>query len=270
MSPESGFRADEPMGDSLRFETPENVTVSYELAGLGTRFVAWVFDMLIMLVAEIVFVLAMIPVVATFSRDGSLPESGGYLLGIIILVLGTCSTLYFLLFELFMSGQTPGKRSMRIRVVMAEGFSLTLGAVFLRNIFRLIDTVPLFWIVPFLSRQGQRFGDMVAGTAVVTEQPAGLQGVEMQLMQRNPSDATFRFTAAQLNCLDQTDFDAIATYLERKTADRSPRVAHLGARLARAVAGRMTFTSMPEPANQDRFLEDLLTAHLHRQVGQVG
>ncbi len=260
------------MTDSLKFETPENVTVSYELAGLGTRFIAWVFDMLILLVAEIVFVVAMLLLIvaSAFAPSEELFEPGGYLLGIVALVLGVSSTLYFLLFELFMNGQTPGKRSMQIRVVMAQGFSLTLGAVFLRSIFRLIDSIPIFWIVPFLSLQGQRFGDMVAGTAIVAEQQAGLQGVEMQLMQRNPSEATFRFTTAQLTCLDQDDFDAIATYLERRAVDSSLRVGYLGERIAGAVASRMAFAPPPEPTNQGRFLEDLLTAHLHRQVSQVG
>ena len=262
------------MPTSVEFETPENVSVRYELSGVGTRFVAWVYDMLVIFVAQlVVVVIAIVILLETMAWspfDETILEPDGYMLGILVLVLGSASLLYFILFEQFMRGQTPGKRSMHIRVVTAEGFSLTFGAVFLRGAFRLIDTIPLLWPVPLVSARGQRFGDMVAGTLVVMEQEANTQGVEMQLAQRDARDALFLFTAAQLQCLDENDFDAIAKYLERKSAAPSQQVSEIGARLTRALTQRLAFTPPPLPATQDRFLEDLLAAGLRKQVSQVG
>lgn len=77
---------------------------------------------------------------------------------------------YFTWFETLF-GATPGKAMLRLHVVMLDGGRPSFGAVFLRNLLRLIDVLPFFYIVGGLVAQStlheQRVGDIVAGTIVV-------------------------------------------------------------------------------------------------------
>lgn len=85
---------------------------------------------------------------------------------------------YFTLFETLFAA-TPGKALLRLRVVMLDGRRLNVSAVIARNIFRLVDTLPFFYLVGGIVAQStlheQRVGDIVAGTAVVSrsERDAG-------------------------------------------------------------------------------------------------
>jgi uncharacterized RDD family membrane protein YckC len=79
--------------------------------------------------------------------------------------------LYHLLFEIFMDGQSPGKRLMDIKVVRTDGTSPTFGNYVTRWILRLVE-IRLFWGLMALvaiaaGGRGQRVGDIAAGTTVV-------------------------------------------------------------------------------------------------------
>lgn len=70
-----------------------------------------------------------------------------------------------------MFGATPGKHWAGLRVVRVDGRPLTAGAVVIRNLMRLIDGLPFFYLIGGLSvlvtRNSQRLGDLAAGTTVV-------------------------------------------------------------------------------------------------------
>jgi hypothetical protein len=76
--------------------------------------------------------------------------------------------------ELLMRGQSPGKRMAGVRVVTVNGGTPGAGAVLIRNIFRLIDSLPMLYFVGFattlLSAQRVRIGDMAAGTLLVIDE----------------------------------------------------------------------------------------------------
>ncbi len=70
------------------------------------------------------------------------------------------------------TGQTVGKRMLGLKVIMVNGGPLTTKAVGLRTIGRLIDVLPLFYLVGWIAMRGphqppQRLGDRAAGTTVV-------------------------------------------------------------------------------------------------------
>jgi len=79
--------------------------------------------------------------------------------------------LYGGLFEGFATGQTLGKRALRIRVVRRDGTSIGLLAAFLRNGLLLVDALPFAYVLGLLvmmtTRRFRRVGDLVAGTVVV-------------------------------------------------------------------------------------------------------
>ena len=82
--------------------------------------------------------------------------------------------LYHPIVEILMRGQTPGKRIAGVRVIGRLGGAPDIGAILIRNAFRLIDSLPSFYVVgllaAFLSPRRQRLGDMAAGTLLVLDQ----------------------------------------------------------------------------------------------------
>ena len=107
-----------------------------------------------------------------------------YVAGLMMLIWGLGSFAYFGGCELLLRGQTLGKRLSQIRVVKVDGFQLDAASILVRNIFRVVDHLPPMWILPFLSRLGQRAGDMVAGTLVVHDAPTELSPIRTVLAER--------------------------------------------------------------------------------------
>jgi len=268
----------------IEFETPENVLVSYQPAGLGSRFVALVADFIILiLILFFLLIIAAIAGAATAVGEryveralGSLggPRGHGaefYVLGLFALVLGLGSFLYFGLSEYLMGGQTLGKRWLSIRVVKVNGFSLDASSIFLRNVFRIIENpmLPPLWLVPLLSKNSQRLGDMVAGTVVISDAPAKMSTLRERLLRRPASEAVFRFDATMLQSARANDFEAIEKILERwpelRAVDRERILEEICAPLSKRLN-----MDPPEATQRLRFLEDLLAAEYRRQHRQLG
>jgi hypothetical protein len=70
-----------------------------------------------------------------------------------------------------MRGSTPGKRLAGVRVVTREGGAPGAGALLVRNVFRLVDSLPVAYALGLtlvaLTREHLRCGDMAAGTLLV-------------------------------------------------------------------------------------------------------
>lgn len=145
----------------INIETTQNVTIDYELAGLGSRILASIIDYLIVL-AYAFFVFIMLSVFFEGETLGAFS---------IILIL-IPYMLYDLVSEIAFNGQSIGKRSMGIKVVKLDGSKPTLGSYLIRWASRIVEgMVFLYGIVPILSiaisTKGQRLGDMMAGTTVI-------------------------------------------------------------------------------------------------------
>ena len=80
---------------------------------------------------------------------------------------------YHLILEPLMAGRTPGKRMTGIRVLTLDGHAPSLGALVTRNVFRLVDSLPVLYIVGLLfvmfGRRHLRLGDIAAGTVLAVE-----------------------------------------------------------------------------------------------------
>ena len=141
-----------------KFVTNQNIEIDLELASLGDRIVAFIIDLLIM------FVL-IISIGGIISRL-NLEE---WMIMLIYIPL----MFYSLAFEYFGNGQTLGKRAMNIKVVKLDGSTPAIGSYLLRWLFRIID----IWLYPIVfapavisviaTKNGQRIGDIVAGTTVI-------------------------------------------------------------------------------------------------------
>ncbi len=159
--------------------------MSYQLAGLFTRAMAYLIDAMIMAAFMLVVILI-----------GLLAPS---VFGIVIILLAVFATMlgYFIFFESLWSGQTPGKRAMKIRTMDASGGRLTTSAVAIRNLVRLLDTLPtlmfLGGVVAFIDPYHRRLGDMAANTIVVRYRRTGLPG---SVVRREARHNSFRGDSA--------------------------------------------------------------------------
>lgn len=158
----------------VEVETPEHVAVSYALAGPGSRFAAFLIDSAILIGVLLALLLVFMLLVIAGMPLPFLPAT----LAILTLAMFAVAWGYFVYFEGFRDGQTPGKRRMGLRVVHEGGFPLTARGAAIRNLLRIIDIQPIpSWVVGgafiVLHPRAQRLGDMAAGTIVVREVRAG-------------------------------------------------------------------------------------------------
>lgn len=144
--------------------TPENVRFHHTLAGPGTRLLAWLLDLLV-----VMGLLGVVGIVFAIAAE----IFGDYATAVYGIVAFVLSTGYWIALEHRWEGRTLGKRALGLRVVGERGLRLTLGQVILRNLLRLVDLLPgpaavggLFCI---LHPEHRRVGDLVAGTLVVRE-----------------------------------------------------------------------------------------------------
>ena len=81
--------------------------------------------------------------------------------------------LYHPVLELLMRGRTPGKRQAGVRIVTRAGATPDSAALLVRNVLRLLDSLPIFYVVGlvscFITAQRVRIGDLAAGTVLVLD-----------------------------------------------------------------------------------------------------
>ncbi|TYQ18312.1 UNVERIFIED_CONTAM: putative RDD family membrane protein YckC [Acetivibrio alkalicellulosi] len=154
----------------LEILTPENVHVQYELAGLGTRFAAFLVDFLIQSVMLIITLLIMFFIEVDFGYIILDLGIVGFVSFVTTLIL-FFHLLYFIIFEAILKGQTPGKKLMKIRVIMETGQPINFIDCLIRGILRLVASLPLFYLIDSLfvimSKNYKRIGDFAANTIVI-------------------------------------------------------------------------------------------------------
>jgi len=147
------------MLDTIRtIETPEGVELNLTCASFYARSVAWFIDLLIQLFIIIIFFFI-------------LPKLGDFGMGLLFVFLFFLHWLYPVFFEMLMQGQTPGKKMMKLQVILIDGTLLNWGASLLRNLLRTVDFLPFMYTLGvstmILSKDFRRLGDLAANTMVV-------------------------------------------------------------------------------------------------------
>lgn len=153
-----------PPLDTLRLiETPEGIELRLRLAGPMVRALAWVIDGLIKYSVLIALSIA-------------LASAGSAGVGLLLLAWFLIEWFYPVLFEVWRDGATPGKRSLRIKVVNDNGTPVDLARSVIRNLLRAVDFLPLFYgfglFSTLLTRDFKRLGDLAAGTLVIYAESA--------------------------------------------------------------------------------------------------
>jgi uncharacterized membrane protein SpoIIM required for sporulation/uncharacterized RDD family membrane protein YckC len=202
--------------------------LEFELAGLGSRAAAAIYDLVIVIGLLLLVSMAV-------ELAGVLPDASRAWATAVLLVISAGTVWgYFFILEGMWGGRTPGKRRLGIRVIMDTGHPITLQAAAIRNLLRLVDFQPagaplLALFMVFFHRHNKRLGDLAAGTIVVRERVEQL-GMEttadeprvLDVGQPLLSAGEFRLLSgflARMDSLDQATRLRFAAKLRRRFSD---------------------------------------------------
>jgi uncharacterized RDD family membrane protein YckC len=248
----------------ISIRTPENIELSFALAGPGSRAAAYIVDLSIMFVVcqtLIYLIVAAIALLVSFLGV----TSEVWISAIVTLFAFALYNGYFIVLEWVLNGQTPGKHLLHIRVIKHGGYALRFFDTLLRNLLRVVDFLPLFYGVGLtsllLTRDSQRLGDLVAGTLVVYQEPVETESL---LSDVPPADlGEPPLPPAQLAAIPDEAISLAGQYL-RARAELAPRPRQeLAAELVSLI--RQTSGLAPRPAQSaENFLASII-----RQVEQA-
>ena len=223
---------------NVNVETAQNVVIEYPIAGVGDRILAAIVDILIVS-AYGFFVLFGLAVLVSDSGAGPA----------FFVVFYLPVFFYHLASEVFMDGQSLGKKVMSIRVVRLDGTSPTLGNYIMRWITRLFE-VGVFAGMPaivsiLVTDRGQRLGDIAAGTCVVKLRETAIAETLFQAI-----DPDYEMTHAEVRNLADKDVDIIKEVLRayNKTG-RTPTTARMVTQTMDVISRKMgVSTTLPPVA----------------------
>lgn len=158
------------MDEQISVQSVTGIDLMLTIAGPGNRSYAFVIDWHIRLLLAGAWLL-----VAAYALRLSLgARSHDALLSLLPAMI-----LYFLyhpIVEVAMRGRTPGKRMAGLRIVNRSGGTPSTAALLIRNLFRLIDSLPTLYVIGlvtcFVTSNRVRIGDMAAGTLLVVDDGA--------------------------------------------------------------------------------------------------
>ena len=212
--------------DVLIIETPERVPLHFALASIGNRFLACAIDHAIQALALALIAGGFLIVANSFDLENAFSTAPKWVIAVMILALFLILTGYFAFFEWMWSGQTPGKRWLKLRVIREDGRPITFWESSIRNLLRAFDMMPgMFYsiglISVFATTRDQRIGDMVAGTVVVREREAEAPAFA-QVFASPVSDPALRRSfkpvdfQGSLTSLTEAEIQVVETFLRRR------------------------------------------------------
>jgi uncharacterized RDD family membrane protein YckC len=228
------------MDRTLSVQTPESIAFSYELAGLGSRFLAVIIDLLVQIAifAAIIWGLALIaagqPRAQILSAAGS-KYAESIATAFVVALLFIVFFAYFIVFEAFWNGRTPGKRLMGLRVVRDGGYPLDFTSAAIRNLVRVGEVILGFYAISAIasvaSAQNKRLGDMAAGTIVVRDSPAATLHALLADSQDGPRSSM----------LTDKEHAIIEQFVSRRNALAPAVRKELAARIAAQIRPRVSY-----------------------------
>ncbi|HEY6273366.1 MAG TPA: RDD family protein [Terriglobales bacterium] len=245
--------------DKLIIDTPEQVHLEFVLAGIGSRFMAAFLDTLIL---GALMLLVAISEALWVARPLLGKGYDVWVDALATLLFFLVFWGYYIMFEIFWKGQTPGKRWAGIRVIKDSGRPINAFEVVARNLVRLVDYLPGFYgvgvLAMLLTSRNQRLGDLVAGTLVVHES----SDREASLFFNTAPTAGLPMPQAANLTLQEAEL--IETFLSRRL-DIPPEVRRQnGQRIAGMIGARLHIGPEGRPADNEDFLEHVVKEFRNR------
>jgi uncharacterized RDD family membrane protein YckC len=208
--------------DALPIRTPEGVEFSLPLAGPVSRMMAMIVDLLV--ISGISQVLGMIVKPLVWVD----PDFAG---GVQVVLFFLVTFLYGILCEWLLQGQTLGKRMFKLRVVDAAGLRLEPSQIVIRNLMRVVDGLPAFYLLGgatvLLNSKMQRLGDIAASTVVVRVPAVSQPDLDQILGSKYNSFLEHRHLCARLRQKVSPELAALALHalVRRESLDATSRLA---------------------------------------------
>lgn len=210
--------------EQMEVKTPEYVSLQFRIAGLGSRAASFIIDQILLGLVNLAIIVLLIFIMKGMSSLPALLENSTVPIAITIILIFVINYGYFFAFEYFSGGRTLGKKLVGIRVIQDNGHSITLLSSFIRNLLRLIDSLPTAYflgiIMVFFHSKHKRLGDLVAGTIVVHERKAKKRkkkpsGIEKEIEIRGVSKENLVIDEWTLKSFKAKDWKLINTYASR-------------------------------------------------------
>jgi uncharacterized RDD family membrane protein YckC len=246
--------------DNLTIETPEQTSLEFPLAGVGSRFLAMLADSVIQAVAVILLILLIYYAIPTTRLASLMGPQWAFAFAIIALFL--INSGYFAFFEAVWNGQTPGKRLAQIRVIKDDGRPISAFDSMARNLLRIVDELPTFYMIGIISvlcsKENKRLGDYVAGTVVVHEKTIhdARPFLETRSDGSGPVYDTSSMTADELNLVE--------AFLNRRESLEAPVRTSMAAKISKRIAAKVG-TDVAGWPQTEQFLE-----RIHEQYRSSG
>jgi uncharacterized RDD family membrane protein YckC len=246
--------------ETIKINTTQNVSLSYNAAGVGLRILAGLLDIIFVYAYYFLIVFIFMYAINKHKYSGDYDTEDNYneiMIGIAILCL-LPALLYHLLCETFLNGQSFGKKIMKIKVVKIDGTQPNFGSYLVRSMFRLIDVSLISPIVALItvavSKNSQRFGDMVAGTTVI-ELNKKLT-IRDTILHKQKID--YKIVYQQVALMNDADANTIKEVLDFSYKQNQPQHIKL---LAQKVKTKYAITDVTQ--KDDIFLRTLLMDYSH-------
>ena len=211
-----------PISDEvLDIQTPENVGFDYQVAGIGSRFLSTLIDMILIILLEVVVMFATLLVMRAFGDGSSINGFSAWALALFGLIAWIFFWGYYVFFEMIWNGQSPGKRWVGLRVIRGDGTPVTMSESFIRNLVRIIDFLPATYgigvITMFIDKQSRRLGDLAASTLVVLDRaPMNIQELSAKRAVQLRPYAKVSLEGFPVERLTNDDLHLIEDYLLRR------------------------------------------------------
>jgi uncharacterized RDD family membrane protein YckC len=235
-------------------ETPEQIDVAYDIAGIGSRFLAAMVDHFLIGMVLFFSCLGLALIVDLIAPDMNM----FLVLALFGISLFLMLCAYYIFFETVWNGQTPGKRLAGVRMLRTDGRPIGFLSSTTRNVIRLVDFLPAFYGVGFLAmfidKRSRRLGDMAAGCIAVRERT---QITLASLMDSVAHDqvvvpAATHMTIPNLHVLRRSDYDLVQEFLQRRASLSAETRQRLAQQLANALQQRLGY---PVQGDAETFLQ---------------
>lgn len=229
-------------------ETPEQIDVSYDVAGVGSRMLAAIVDHVV-----VGFAIGIVVLIA-MAASSLFESASGLTIGLVLLVssfLLLCA--YHIVFETLWNGQTPGKRLLGLRMMEVNGRPIGFNASAIRNLLRIVDFMPsgyaIGFVTMFFDKRSRRLGDIAAGCIAVRQRSVvTLDTLATPVDTHRPVvPAAGRITIPNLRALQRNDYDLIEEYLRRRAMLAPDARRRLAGQLVEGLQQRLGYTIQGQP-----------------------
>lgn len=219
------------MMDTLKIDSSQNIDIEQPIASIGERIAATLLDTL--------FIAIFMAVTGFIAGSLNTPR--------MLIIVYIPVALYSILSELFMNGQSWGKKILKIKVVKTDGTSVSFMSYFLRWIIRMIEVLftlgSVATITIILNQKGQRLGDIAANTTVIRVRQKSMKETIYTEVPEN-----YSVVHPEVSLLSTNDLYIIKEVLElMRLPERTARIFTVAKKTQEAIEKKMNITSNQKP-----------------------